>query len=1488
MNPVTDPSILAQLGGNTGGLRPVEDPELLKQLGNDASWGDVPNIAVQGVLDTFNKGGTLVGMGGGKFIEDATGFNPLVELVKRTYGFKTDEEAINSIYDSMNRNSERLKNYFNPQEKQMGLGQSIAGMAGTLPAQLLNVPLAAGERGMSMIDMGESADAAQKATAFDAVANAAGVALPASAKGGMLMRAGTGAGANVAFGATSDQFAKDMSEGEVAKKAFDPFSEEGMKRRAAEAILGATVGAAFGERPKAKVTTPNIGKNLDEFDKPGDVKAIDENLAAMEAKAREENFGANQRMRRRGSGVNENPINVDSQGNAGIDPGAMKATAAIDNQQVVGPQFGGIDPEAARKAEAREQSADTMSLADDSQYPVNDGGSRPVGADGTPLRGMAEDVPTTDFPLRQEVLDSDPVRQMSDFAATHVAEMRTVVDNIWAKIHKQTEFMIDWDGSPEARKVEDANLASLLDELNVAQTQLYAMEKGVRDAWNDFGVTDNYSASGRPIYESRSEPHSRYRRTHDARNRGFAGKQRGFIDPDFFGIMKLIDFVKGVVQDIKSKIEPLRQQQVVEEVQKHAKKLSDDTTARDSVFKKIGADELDLVSRDPSVEDVTKAALDENDVSWGQALSAGTLAKAEGNNSSALKGVYRWWDNAQKRADRFNRDFVKPAAEALKPLYNNKEALGTLKYVFERELKRGSRYTPEQLKAAGLSEKQMEAYSFLRDAFDKAIDVMNAARVAKGKKPINPMDAYMAARWRGPWRATVTDAEGKVIWQIHEPSKYGAQKAMDHIKEKFPDLTISELKYKDLGGRINQDLMGGYIEMLDLLDADDPRVMAVKQLVQDSASMDTVNIFGQEKHFKKKTGVRGFAGDRPWVDSHKDNKDFFAEQLQYVKNAFEWAEKQRAAEMTTQFLADPKIRSTRRNLHDYVSEMAKHQVGIGTIKVFDAFENFVAKSFGTSPQHLDTILGVTKSVFYLTKLGMMNIPFSVAQIIQPIFTAPMHSMWSGDGMKHNTAKTYKDGTLNGMRFVMMHLGSSARIPAIESRYFKTMPTVFKEAALYAEQNGVVDINPLSDVADLNVPPGMKKLQEIAGFNIKYSEQIARASAFMSFVSHLEQSGKFPKTTEGRMKMFQMAEDATKYTMVDYRPSERAMLFQRAGLTGNALSTLNTFKINQVNQMIKYLGEAKKGNVLPAAQFFGAYLMIGGATGFIGIEDADALWQMFLQMGSDEKYASLPKEVREFSIKKALIENTHEWVAFGGVSGLTGIDIYRRFDSSNLMPVDPDGLDQTFSSLFPFAADTYKSATGAASGLGYMLGIHGDKASALAGGYAAMPTAGRGIYEANMPGWKSEETGVYPRPSDPTAGVYARDPEKPVLGGLANEENIRNTGFRSLDEAKTRDIDFVEERQDRIYSKRRASFAKKVRNNIVVGSPPNLEKALDTYFELGGDPESLLADAQIDKELFQRHSSKIQKLYAAAENGAFPAVERLVRYLDAMGLLEDVQ
>lgn len=176
-------------------------------------------IGLNQAAQPFVKAGGLIGGG----IADAVGAT----------------DAADSIYKGMEDLSSSMNEYWNPADAEQSFGGKLSGMVGTLPAQLLAMPLSPFDTGQSMIAAGEDLSTAQAGTALDTVGNVAGVMLPGMIGKSALTKMASGAGINVAQDVGVRKAIQGIADTETIKKQFEPTAETSTLA----GILGAGTGA---------------------------------------------------------------------------------------------------------------------------------------------------------------------------------------------------------------------------------------------------------------------------------------------------------------------------------------------------------------------------------------------------------------------------------------------------------------------------------------------------------------------------------------------------------------------------------------------------------------------------------------------------------------------------------------------------------------------------------------------------------------------------------------------------------------------------------------------------------------------------------------------------------------------------------------------------------------------------------------------------------------------------------------------------------------------------------------------------------------------------------------------------------------------------------------------------------------------------------------------------------------------------------------------
>jgi hypothetical protein len=136
----------------------------------------------------------------------------------------------------------------NPNNTKLSTGQEIVGSLLTAPQQLLGMLGQAAEKGMDLVDRGESTGTAQLATGAEALLSSAGLG-PMKAVANPIARASLGAVTNMATGMGSDAITQMLASKKETKEAYNPYN---LEKRIVEGVTGGILQGALGERPNKK------------------------------------------------------------------------------------------------------------------------------------------------------------------------------------------------------------------------------------------------------------------------------------------------------------------------------------------------------------------------------------------------------------------------------------------------------------------------------------------------------------------------------------------------------------------------------------------------------------------------------------------------------------------------------------------------------------------------------------------------------------------------------------------------------------------------------------------------------------------------------------------------------------------------------------------------------------------------------------------------------------------------------------------------------------------------------------------------------------------------------------------------------------------------------------------------------------------------------------------------------------------------------------
>jgi hypothetical protein len=840
--------------------------------------------------------------------------------------------------------------------------------------------------------------------------------------------------------------------------------------------------------------------------------------------------------------------------------------------------------------------------------------------------------------------------------------------------------------------------------------------------------------------------------------------------------------------------------------------------------------------------------------------------------SMVVQLASRLLQNAEKRGSLNIIKNVFPTEKAFRAL--SKSEFSSVVRVLKDEMLKGERFSAEALDH--LTVKQKQAYVKLRDLLDDTRNIQNEARAIKGQKPFTALEAYMSSRWDGAHRRPVFQAildkngnpkfdekgelQKRIVWYLADDSKRGLEKQSKALLKDYPDLLVDP-KYDHMlrNYKKQTDLQSAYTTMLDALGRDDPAVSRMKELLETQTVNEGASFLGQEKHFKEKTGVHGFVGDRPGkVGTFKEDLAFIQQQIQYAKNAYNWSEIQKASQGIKDILSDPKLKQEQPNNLKYIREYYKNAVGHGEAAAV-AHMTDALRELGFNVDRAAKYLGGTKTYFILEKLGAStgNLVVNMLQSAN-ILTHFLSNEWAGN--RFNIPKAIAVGIPGGIAMATGHylnlIRSAKDIP-------NDMKGFYERAFQYAEDNGITarsiyDESPIES----SFSPIMKTANAF-GRTISVPETFTRSIAYNMAVQFLKDSGKFTKDID----LFQRAEEMVNAAMVDYRTKERPMVFSKLGAMGNFLNTLQTYPMNWYNQWNYFAREGMKGNIAPFMGAFALQYALAGSMGMPYFNDMDKLYQFFKDHLPAKYYAQVRESEFWDDPKMWMMKNFGSASVYGWLSDKTGIGLTSRLSTP--------GMEDMLQSPIGPATDLAKQVYNAGKAV-----VNPNRDNVAQAAMSSAPVGLQGLVEyapqfqgsTYEKGPNGETIAMRPGAIDQHTAVYKRTPE---------EDTIRKFGLRSTKESIEREINYRTNRNDLVAAEKERSLPAAIYAAAKQGDKEELRDLMTTYIKLHG---SDMTEQQWNSLVERNYMTSSERAFT--KNNLTPMqLRNLVR---AKSLIEDVR
>lgn len=904
------------------------------------------------------------------------------------------------------------------------------------------------------------------------------------------------------------------------------------------------------------------------------------------------------------------------------------------------------------------------------------------------------------------------------------------------------------------------------------------------------------------------------------------------------------------------------------------------------------------IPQDLPVEQAIEASKGEADggATFGKYFGSGGVSEAMKRNSTMVLAGVRYVQNATKRADLWVRTNVLPLENSLRAL--NDRELADISNIIRDEAIGKQLYNLADLQQT-LSVKQIAAYNAFRKADKMAYEMQNAERIRMGKKPIPYNEWHAASRWEGDHRQPVkidtgeVDKHGnkkyKTVGFLAADTKWGLDAQIRTIAKKHPEYIIEPSERVLIKGsrRFTEGVQvdKAYSLALDLLGRDDPAVAKFAELFEKTLAEDTRMTVGQEKHFKRKSGVFGYVGDRPDLtfeiggkefvkkrDKNAEARAYMQQQINYLKNAAKWTEMQKAGENIKKLTSDATLAKEQKNNAAYLLDYYKTNLGFNESAAAKLIDDGF-RALGVSPAAINSAIGSTKTFFILQKLALSP-GYIASNVLQTAQVLPYLADLHAKGYKGNPLTAIASAVPLGMMMSHAHwgrvLGKEMDVPLARmlGSLDKPQAEFLTKALRFAEDNGTIsrssyDESPIDAGRNL-VTQGVDLVGKLT---MAYPESIIRSIAYFSYVDMLNQSGKYKGNDSA---LFQHADELVSMSMVDYRQGERPMMFQKMGTVGNLANTLQTFPMSFYNQWIYFAKEAKKGNIAP---FMVATALQGSLAGLMGlpfVSDADKLYQAMKDWAPPALWAKM---------RGTAWEDPKLWLMKqpGGLELING-----------LLSTE-SGVAMTSRVAAPSFAEMAQAPVGPIQDIirqaGDVLSLAGDPTNKAKQAQAAMsvsPVAAQGLVEQQLfPEQTSVDVGdgkravFNARKLEERDSVYTRTPQ---------DQAIRNYGVRSFQEVATKEAYYRDQQLKLITNEKTSAVAKKFYSAIRSGDREKANDMLELMVDLSG---KAYTGAQLKQQLKQEFMPKEMKDALGAKTATSMARLKLLNeVLDRIKETED--
>ena len=739
-------------------------------------------------------------------------------------------------------------------------------------------------------------------------------------------------------------------------------------------------------------------------------------------------------------------------------------------------------------------------------------------------------------------------------------------------------------------------------------------------------------------------------------------------------------------------------------------------------------------------------------------------------------------------------------------------------------------FTVAELTEAGYNQKQIDAVQAWYKAKDYLYDFANEQLTSVEKEGFPKRPGWMPGVFEGDFWSLVLE-DDKVVGYVGTNTKAGYNSIVKDLQKENPNLVITPMKKKGLEGNFRRsDLAAGMADIMSMLAKNDPRFADVQARIQEITKDRAHAWLGAELHTRNKKGIFGTQGNKPWEkDAHKSAQELMRAAFKvWEEETLSYAMLPKTTEITA-LVNNPEVMAAWPRAIDYINDYMYTAVGSHVGRTGQILNNTVdlvteAVSFNQlGPTAIrGTVNQYTKRMGQLTQ-GFGNIVYTGMQWLQPFQTALPEFYRAGKTADILAAEfkgiqmsakliEYKMAESQGKlaKWLRSKMGDKVKFTPDEVEIYKFM-----------EDKGLFTFSEYDDVSKTTQSKAGRYVDTAIDFNRnQLGERPTRPLVFLVITDLLRRHETIPEA-----EILPTAYELTMFAMDDYHPWERPLMYQKMGVLGQLAGNLKQYLHGRVNQTAQWVKESpKKPQMLLTGLV--AMSVLQGYKGAPGYDEFDSL----------VKYLTGKFGNKQVSIADIVSKNAPEWLqqetpmsfdkeratwddylAYGALSGATGINFSSRLGAAQLLPNTAVGA------ISPYAEKAVRFGEQAMD-----LGRNPKAAQNM--GMELVPSSMKGLLEDYL---NKNEAGEF---TDKQGRLdYQRTPF---------DRSVKRLGLTSLDESKYK---------EKVYQGNQAKFDNESRRARLTGEAimkfnqlgekymqsEEFVKLRNEYIDRGGDPTQLI-------------------------------------------------